>query len=147
MTHEPDDHALLRAHLRGDPDAFAQIFRRHRDRLWAVALRTTGNPEEAADALQEAMISAYTRAGDFRGDAAVTTWLHRIVVNACLDQLRRARVRRAEALPDDLESSLRHDPLIHDTSADPPLQAEAGERRRILLDALAQLSVEHREAL
>jgi RNA polymerase sigma-70 factor (ECF subfamily) len=147
MTHEPDDHALLRAHLRGDPDAFAQLFRRHRDRLWAVALRTTGNPEEAADALQEAMISAYTRAGGFRGDAAVTTWLHRIVVNACLDQLRRARVRRVEALPDDLESSLRHDPLIHDTAEEPPSRAEAGERRRILLGALAQLSVEHREAL
>jgi RNA polymerase sigma-70 factor (ECF subfamily) len=47
------------------------------------------DPDDAADALQEAMISAFRRAADFRGDAAVTTWLHRIVVNACLDQLRR----------------------------------------------------------
>jgi RNA polymerase sigma-70 factor, ECF subfamily len=57
--------------------------------LWAVALRTLHDPDDAADALQDAMISAFRRAGDFRGDAAVTTWLYRIVVNACLDHLRR----------------------------------------------------------
>jgi RNA polymerase sigma-70 factor (ECF subfamily) len=73
----------------GDPAAFGELFARHRDRLWAVALRTLHDPDDAADALQEAMISAFRRAGHFRGDAAVTTWLHRIVVNACLDQLRR----------------------------------------------------------
>jgi RNA polymerase sigma-70 factor, ECF subfamily len=65
------------------------LFGRHRDRLWAVALRTLHDPDDAADALQDAMISAFRRAGSFRGDAAVTTWLHRIVVNACLDHLRR----------------------------------------------------------
>ncbi len=99
----PDDRALLRAHVAGDPDAFGTLFGRHRDRLWAVALRTTGDPEDAADALQEAMIAAFRRAESFRGDAAVTTWLHRIVVNACLDRLRRRKVRRADPLPDDLE--------------------------------------------
>ena len=79
------------------------LFARHRDRLWAVALRTTGHPEDAADALQDALISAFRRADTFRGDAAVTTWLHRIVVNACLDRLRRRQVRAADPLPDDLE--------------------------------------------
>ena len=87
----------------GDPDAFGELFARHRDRLWAVALRTTGNPEDAADALQDALISAFRRADSFRGDAAVTTWLHRIVVNACLDRLRRRKVRAADPLPDDLD--------------------------------------------
>jgi RNA polymerase sigma-70 factor, ECF subfamily len=77
----------------GDPDAFGELFRRHRDRLWAVALRTLRDPDDAADALQEAMISAFRRAAEFRGEAAVTTWLHRIVVNACLDQLRRKAAR------------------------------------------------------
>jgi RNA polymerase sigma-70 factor (ECF subfamily) len=81
----------------GDPDAFGLLFRRHRDRLWAVAIRTLGDPEEAADALQDAMISAFRRAGSFRGDSAVTTWLHRIVVNACLDRLRRRAARPATA--------------------------------------------------
>ena len=86
---------MLRQHIAGDPEAFGQLFRRHRDRLWAVAIRTLGDPEEAADALQDAMISAFRRAGSFRGDSAVTTWLHRIVVNACLDRLRRKAARPA----------------------------------------------------
>jgi RNA polymerase sigma-70 factor (ECF subfamily) len=90
---QPPDAELLRRHVEGDPDAFSQLFLRHRDRLWAVAVRTLADPEEAADALQDAMISAFRRADSFRGDSAVTTWLHRIVVNACLDRLRRRAAR------------------------------------------------------
>ena len=86
---EATDHELVRRHVAGDPDAFGELFRRHRDRMWAVALRTTRNPEMAADCVQDGFIAAYRRAGSFRGDAAFTTWLHRIVVNACLDRLRR----------------------------------------------------------
>lgn len=59
--------------------------------MWAVALRTCRDPEIAADAVQDGFISAFRRAGSFRGDSAVTTWLHRIIVNACLDRLRRLR--------------------------------------------------------
>jgi len=87
------DAELVRQAAAGDPDAFGQLFLRHRDRLWAVAIRTLSDPEEAADALQDAMISAFRRAGSFRGDSAVTTWLHRIVINACLDRLRRKAAR------------------------------------------------------
>jgi RNA polymerase sigma-70 factor (ECF subfamily) len=92
---------LLRAHAAGDPSAFEEIVRRHRDRLWAVALRTMREPEEAADALQDALISAYRAAGSFRGESAVTTWLHRIVVNACLDRIRRRQVRATVPLPEE----------------------------------------------
>ena len=95
------DAELLRAHCDGDPEAFTELVRRHRDRLWAVALRTTGDPEEAADALQDAFISAFRRADQFRGDSAVTTWLHRIVVNASLDRLRRRAVRPWVPLPEE----------------------------------------------
>lgn len=102
-TDDPDaaDLELLRRHLAGDAQAFTEIVRRHRDRLWAVALRTTGDPEDAADALQEALISAMRHAASFRGDAKLTTWLHRIVVNACLDRLRRRASHPTSALPDD----------------------------------------------
>jgi len=86
---EPSDAELLRRHTAGDASAFGQLFTRHKDRLWAVALRIVCDPDDAADALQDAMISAFRRAGDFRGESAVTTWLHRIVVNASLDLLRR----------------------------------------------------------
>jgi RNA polymerase sigma-70 factor (ECF subfamily) len=89
----PTDADLLSRHVGGDPDAFGLLFGRHRDRLWAVAIRTLGDPEEAADALQDAMISAFRRAASFRGDSAVTTWLYRIVVNAALDRLRRKSAR------------------------------------------------------
>ena len=92
---DPPDAELLRRHVTGDTDAFGVLFSRHRERLWAVAVRTLGDPDDAADALQDAMISAFRRAGSYRGDAAVTTWLHRIVVNACLDLLRRRAARPA----------------------------------------------------
>src|SRR5215468_128745 len=87
------DAELLRGHVSGDPLAFGELFGRHRDRLWAVAVGTLRDPEEAADALQDAMIAAFRRADSFRGDSAVTTWLHRIVVNAALDRIRRRAAR------------------------------------------------------
>jgi RNA polymerase sigma-70 factor, ECF subfamily len=100
---EAADHdiVLLQRHLAGDPDAFTEIVRRHRDHLWAVALRTTCDPEEAADALQDALISAMRHAASFRADAKLSTWLHRIVVNACLDRLRRRASHPTTTLPDD----------------------------------------------
>src|ERR1035437_7825431 len=91
----PSDAELLRRHVAGDNEAFGELFRRHRDRLWAVALRTVCDPEEAADALQDAMVSAFRRAADFRGDSAVTTGLHRIVANASLARLPRRAARPA----------------------------------------------------
>ncbi|MCZ3387977.1 MAG: RNA polymerase sigma factor SigM [Actinomycetia bacterium] len=102
MTQEDQrpDAELLAAHVAGDPTAFTTLVRRHRDRLWAVALRTIGEPEEAADALQDALLKAHRSAASFRGDAQVTTWLHRIVVNACLDRLRRAKARPTVPLPE-----------------------------------------------
>ena len=105
-----DDRALMAAHLRGDARAFDTVFRRHRHRLWAVALRTIGNPEDAADALQDALLSAYRRADSYRGEAAVSTWLHRIVVNACLDMMRRRAVRPTTPITEDTEQvALRRD--------------------------------------
>ncbi len=101
-----DDHDLIRLHCTGDPEAFAELFRRHKDRMWSVALRTTRDPELAADCVQDAFLAAYRRADSFRGDSAVTTWLHRIVVNACLDRLRR---RRPEAELPEHELAHRHD--------------------------------------
>jgi RNA polymerase sigma-70 factor (ECF subfamily) len=112
----PDDAELLRAHAAGDPAAFTELVRRHQDRLWAVALRTLGDREEAADALQDALISAYRSAGRFRGDSAVTTWLHRIVVNACLDRVRRRQARPTVPLLDATQVPVA--PVDSDTALD-----------------------------
>jgi RNA polymerase sigma-70 factor (ECF subfamily) len=108
------DAELLTAHINGDPHAFSEIVKRHRDRMWAVALRTLGDPDEAADAVQDAFVSAYRKAASFRGEAAVTTWLHRIVVNACLDRMRRKSVR---PVADDelIEAAERETPLPDQT--------------------------------
>jgi RNA polymerase sigma-70 factor, ECF subfamily len=141
---DPSDHDLLAAHVAGDADAFGELFARHRDRLWAVALRTMGNPEDAADGLQDGLVAAYRRAGSFRGDSAVTTWLHRVVVNACLDRLRAASVRRAAPLPDDHDAPM---PAPAADAVDPGLAAERSEQRRLILDALAELPPEQRAAL
>ena len=155
---EQDDRTLLQAHVDGDPDAFGRLFARHRDRLWAVALRTTGDPEEAADALQEALISAFRRADSYRGEAAVTTWLHRIVVNACLDRLRRRKVRLVDQLPDEREpgqrvsTSARPSAISSGVAAsaavvDPAELAMDEERRTAVIAALATLPLDQRAAL
>lgn len=142
------DHELLRAHVEGDAEAFGELFGRHRDRLWAVALRTMGNPEEAADALQDGLISAFRRAGSFRGDSAVTTWLHRVVVNACLDRMRSNKVRAADALPDDLDEYSRRGALsTSDEGVTPEQAATDSERRSVVLRALRTLPEEQRAAL
>jgi RNA polymerase sigma-70 factor, ECF subfamily len=147
--HELTDTELLAAHRDGDPDAFGVLFTRHRDRLWAVALRTTGNPEDAADALQEAMISAFRRADSFRGDALVTTWLHRVVVNASLDRLRRNKVRSAQPLPDDLEENAGRGAVLAgaDDTVQPEAQAVLADRRDTVLAALDRLPPDQKAAV
>jgi RNA polymerase sigma-70 factor (ECF subfamily) len=137
----PDDKALLAAHVAGDPDAFSELVRRHRDRLWAVALRTTSDPEEASDALQDAFISAYRNAASFRGESAVTTWLHRVVVNACLDRMRRRKVRPTVPLPEeDGETGQRG-------IADPRDDLDRLELRMEIDKALAALPLDQRAAI
>ncbi len=147
MTDERSDAELLAAHVAGDTDAFGTLFARHRDRLWAVALRTMGNPDDAADGLQDGLIAAYRRAASFRGDAQVTTWLHRVVVNACLDRLRAAKVRRAEALPDDLDEHGDRGSLATSAPLDPADAALAEDRRRQVVAALNELPADQRAAL
>ncbi|MFQ6171000.1 RNA polymerase sigma factor SigM [Oryzobacter sp. R7] len=134
---ELSDRDLIARHVAGDGGAaFGELFRRHRDRMYAVALRTTSNRELAADAVQEAFISAFRRADAYRGEAAVTTWLHRIVVNACLDRIRRERVtvRRAGDVAE-LDLPDRHD---HHASV---------EARLDVREALARLPEGQRMAL
>ncbi|GJF34316.1 RNA polymerase sigma factor SigM [Kitasatospora sp. NE20-6] len=143
MADEPSDADLLARHVDGDPDAFGLLVQRHRDRLWAVALRTLGDREEAADALQDALVSALRAAHTFEGRSQVTTWLHRIVVNACLDRARRAATRRAAPLDDDPRDL---DAALGNAEPTDSLVVRA-ELRREIADALHTLPVEQRSAL
>jgi RNA polymerase sigma-70 factor (ECF subfamily) len=94
------DAELLAAHVAGDRYAFEELFHRHHRQLHRLARLTSRSHEDAEDALQEAMASAHRSAGSFRHDAAVSSWLHRIVVNACLDRLRRNKTHLTTALDD-----------------------------------------------
>ena len=131
------DAELLRAHAAGDGEAFGELVGRHQDRLWAVAIGTLRNPEDAADAVQDALISAFRAAAGYRGDAAVTTWLHRIVVNACLDNLRRQRVRPVSPLPEEGPGE----------PADPRDPIAEREAAVTVHGALAELVDDHRAAI
>ena len=131
---DTDDRALLAAHVSGDPGAFDELVRRHRQRMWAVAVRTLRDPEEAADAVQDACLSAFRAAATFRGDARVTTWLHRIVVNACLDRARRQAVRPIAPMPDE-------------APADPRDLLAERETSLVVEEALATLPEDQRVAI
>jgi RNA polymerase sigma-70 factor (ECF subfamily) len=102
VTDQTSDGALVGRSLSGDDRAFAMLVERHQARVFNVCLRMLGDAEDAADAAQEAFFSAFRKLGQFRGDAAFTTWLHRITVNACYDILRkRRRQPLLRSLPDD----------------------------------------------
>jgi RNA polymerase sigma-70 factor, ECF subfamily len=100
IQRERSDAELLAAHVAGDRYAFGELFHRHQRQLHRLARLTSRTPEDAEDALQDAMLSAHRGAGSFRYDAAVHSWLHRIVVNACLDRLRRAKSHPTTPLED-----------------------------------------------
>nr|WP_222132438.1 sigma-70 family RNA polymerase sigma factor [Pseudonocardia sp. C8] len=118
--------------MRARPPDLDEVFRLHADRLWSVALRMLGDPAEAEDAVQEAFLAALRSPG-FRGDAAAGTWLHRILVNGCVDRMRAAGRRRGHARP-----------------AGPTVTADPAGRlvtRLAVGDALARLPVEQRVAV
>ncbi|RVW02046.1 RNA polymerase sigma factor SigM [Rhodococcus xishaensis] len=133
----PSDSELLAAHASGDAGAFAELLSRHYDHLWHVARRTSYTVEDAADALQEALLSVHRTAGSFRKDAAVRSWLHTIVVNACLDRIRRNRVRPTVS-------------LSSDDAVDPRDERDYVAEREVSLlvdQALLRLPVEQRAAI
>lgn len=130
----PTDAELMAAHRAGDQRAFGVLAERNFGRLWGVAMRMLDHPDDAADAVQEALVAALRRAHTFRGDASVRTWLCRIAVNICIDRIRRDRLRPTVAWGD------REVPSCADL---------AGElvTRMTVDDALARLTVEQRVAV
>lgn len=122
---QPSDAELLDAHVAGDPDAFSVLVRRHYDYLWRLALRTSFNREDADEALQEALVSAYRRADTFRHACPVQGWLYRIVVNACLDKMRAQRLRTHSQLTPALHEQVTLRDHFHQDPAYAIIVAEA----------------------
>lgn len=95
------DQELVRLFTQGDPAAFEELVRRHEQRIYNLSLRMLGRPEDARDATQETFMAALRKLPTFRGDSALSTWLHRVAVNSCYDILRRRKRRAEESMPEE----------------------------------------------
>ena len=92
------DELLLRRACKGDVQAFEELMQSHESRIYAIALRMMGNREDAQDCLQEAMLRVYRAIGSFKGQSTFSTWVYRITMNTCLDELRRRKARKVTSL-------------------------------------------------
>ncbi len=101
MTEVERDEDLVGRHRAGEPDAFTELVRRHQQRVYSLCYRVLGDPDAAADVAQDTFLTVMRKLDGFRGDAAFTTWLHRVAVNACYDELRRKKRRPMLHVADD----------------------------------------------
>jgi RNA polymerase sigma-70 factor (ECF subfamily) len=142
-----EDSALVRAAQGGDMPAFEELVARHRDKLYARAYSMMRNEEEAIDLSQEAWVKGWQRLRQFQGESSFGTWMTRIVINLCLDQLRKQKRQRTESIEEMNEESggvERQMPVI---TVNPTAGLERAELRQRIDRALGQLSYEHRTVL
>lgn len=143
---EPDEKLVAWAQ-KGDMQAFEELVARHRDKIYARAFSMMRNEEEAVDLSQEAWVKAWQRLNQFQGESSFVTWMTRIVINLCLDQLRKNKRQRAESieqLDDELGGVERQMPVI---IINPTEGLERSELRKRIDEALGKLSYEHRTVL
>src|SRR5437899_122434 len=141
------DDKLVRRAQRGDMVAFEELVLRHRDKIYGRAFSMMRNEEEAVDLSQEAWVKAWQRLKQFQGEASFVTWMTRIVINLCLDQLRKQKRLRAESIEqmdEELGGVERQMPVV---TPNPTERLERGELRQRIDEALAKLSYEHRTVL
>ena len=141
------DESLVRLAQQGRMEAFEQLVGRHRDKIYARAFSMLRNEDEAVDLSQEAWVKAWQRLNQFQGDSSFVTWITRIVINLCLDQLRRQKRQRTESiehLDEDMGGVERQMPVI---TPNPTERLERAELRQRIDRGLAQLSHEHRTVL
>jgi len=141
------DEALVEGARGGDMGAFEELVARHRDKIYARALSMMRNEDEALDLSQEAWVKGWQRLKQFQGDSKFGTWMTRIVINLCLDQLRKRKRQHTESIEEMDEESggvERHMPVV---VTNPSEGLERGELRKRIDQALGQLSDEHRTVL
>src|ERR1700733_10794906 len=138
------DQQLVKAAKNGDMAAFEELVARHRDKIYARAFSMMRNEDEALDLSQEAWVKSWQRLVQFQGDSSFGTWVTRIVINLCLDQLRKRKRQRAESIEEMDEETggvERHMPAVIVT---PTERLERAELRKRIDASLGQLSHEHR---
>ena len=142
-----EDPQLVRLAKKGDTEAFEELVARHRDKIYARAYTMMRNEEEALDLSQEAWIKAWQRLVQFQGDSSFATWMTRIVINLCLDQLRRQKRVRSESINEMDEESGGVERKMEPVIINPTERLERGELRKRIDAALEKLSHEHRTVL
>jgi RNA polymerase sigma-70 factor (ECF subfamily) len=142
-----DDPTLVRVAQRGDMAAFEELVARHRDKIYARAYSMMRNEEEAVDLSQEAWVKGWQRLRQFQGESSFGTWITRIVINLCLDQLRKQKRQRTESIEAMSEESGGVERQMPVVTVNPTAGLERGELRQRIDRALGQLSYEHRTVL
>lgn len=145
MTETTQEVRWVQAAKGGDQDAFESLIHLYEKKVFALTLRMCGNPDDAAEAAQEAFLSAWQGLPFFRGDASFSTWLYRLSSNACINLLRRESRHRAAAGVSLDDEALNID--LADSAATPHESLERQELRKEIEQGLQSLTPEHREVL
>jgi|SRR5579863_8359097 len=141
------DEQLVDAARKGEMGAFEELVARHRDKIYARAFSMMRNEDEAIDLSQEAWVKSWQRLEQFHGESSFGTWVTRIVINLCLDQLRKRKRHQTESIEEMDEESGGVERQMPAVTVNPTERLERGELRAKIDDALKQLSHEHRTAL
>jgi len=139
------DEQLVELAAGDEPDAFGEIMRRWERKIFALCFGMLSREDDASDAAQETFISAYRNLSNFRGEAKVSSWLHRIAVNQCLTKQRRARTRSEIFLDDEEKAEERV--FVAPAHQSPARQAEQSERLTHVRQAVNALPVELRQVI
>ncbi len=143
MFKNASDEQLVQWTLSNEPDAFGEIVRRWERKIFALCFGMLGREDEAQDAAQETFIAAYRNLNNFRNEAKVSSWLHRIAVNQCLTKMRRAKTRSETALDGEDEKNL----LTVPAHLSPARQTEQNERLTVVRAAVATLPPDLRQVI
>ncbi len=140
---EINERKLIARATSGDPTAFNCLMQQHEGRMYAVALRMCANREDAQDCLQEAMLRIYRAISGFKGESSFATWVYRITMNTCLDELRKRKNRQNTSLDSLLDMGW----SPSDDTNSPERQAIRSESQRALREAIRQLPEDMRSAI
>lgn len=138
-----EDEIIVERALTGDAEAFGEIVRRWERRIYALTYGMLGREEDARDATQETFLAAFRNLRGFRGDAKVSSWLHRIAVNQCISRQRRTKVRSESALEEDEETTSFATPVTHS----PAHVAEDRQQSAAVRRAINSLPIELRQVV
>lgn len=139
---------LIELSVSGDIEAFETLIQSHQKRVYNIALRMTGNPEDAQELAQDAIVRAFTSIGKFRGDSSFSTWLYRITINVCTDFLRKRRKTTVISMEQGPVSNENNQGIqIEEEAPGPDELAEKKQLKELVREAIDLLSDEHKQVL